>query len=69
MSEAPRRADFDALVQGWGSDGREDLLTRLQLLSEWWSHAMPLRPAELKIAKAMKARLCTLGGITDLSFN
>ncbi len=63
----PRRAEFDELVQGWGYDGLDDLAARCELLAEWWKEHFPLSPAELKIARAMHARLAELGGSAPLS--
>lgn len=59
----PRRQEFDGLVAGWGGDSLEDLLARCQLLAEWWAGHLPLSGPELKVARAMDARLRALGGI------
>ncbi len=63
-----RRPEFDAIANGWGGDGLDDLMARLQLLAEWWQANFPLTPAEHKIARAMTKRLTDLGGITSITF-
>lgn len=58
-----RREAFEDICTGWGNDGLDDLLARVQLLTEWWTANFPLRPAELRIARAMAKRLSELGGL------
>lgn len=58
-----RRAEFEALTRGWGSDGFDDLMARCQLLAEWWKGNFPLTMAEMKVTKAMTGRLRALGGL------
>lgn len=57
------RAGFEEITRGWGADRLDDLTARCQLLAEWWGHNFPLSHAEYRIAKAMRRRVCELGGI------
>lgn len=59
----PRRKAFDEICDGWGSDDLDDLMARVELLSEFWFANFPLSAAELKVARAMSKRLHELGGI------
>lgn len=67
MTATPlRRPEFDAITLGWGSDGIDDLLARCELVRDFWAANLPLSQAEHKIALAMNARLCELGGISQV---
>lgn len=59
----PRRPAFDEISSGWGADTLDDLTARCELLAEWWVEHLPLSLAELKVARAMSARLHNLGGL------
>ena len=63
-----RRAEFDAIATGWGTDALLDLHARLELLAEFWRENFPLNPAEHKMARAMITRLHTLGGTAPVTF-
>jgi len=58
-----RSEEFDAIATGWGGDGLDDLMARIELLGAYWKEHLPLPPAELKIARAMHNRLRELGGL------
>jgi hypothetical protein len=62
-----RRPEFDAICDGWGGDGLDDLMARVQLMLEFWRANFPLLPAERKVASAMGARICSLGGINPVT--
>ena len=64
----PRRPEFDAICDGWGSDNLDDLMARTQLLSEFWQKNFPLTSAEHKVARAMTKRLGELGGVEIPTF-
>ncbi len=59
----PRRKAFDDITMGWGSDSRDELMARMELLVPWWVENFPLVEAEHKVARAMHRRMCELGGI------
>lgn len=54
-----RRAEFDAITMGWGSDSKEDLAARIQLATDWMQSigGKPmLTDAERKVLAAMWGR-------------
>lgn len=60
----PRRAEFDAITMGWGSDDLDDLTARIELAAEWTESiggAVMLSAAEAKIVTAMIERQVQLG--------
>lgn len=63
------REEFDALTQGWGADGVEDLTARCELLVEYYRHWSGYTAAELKIANAMERHLRDLGGTMPVAKN
>ena len=69
IEQHKRRPEFDAIADGWGSDGLDDLMARVELLIEYWRTHMPLTAAEHKVARAINARLTVLGGISTVSFH
>lgn len=58
---SPRRAEFDQITMGWGSDDFEDLGARVELVAEFKASQCGLLPAEDKIVLAMMKRWALLG--------
>lgn len=58
MSDKHRRAEFDGMTTGWGSDDAELLATRLLVLEDFVrEHGGTLMSAEQRTITAMNARL------------